>query len=130
MERCLISPVGVIGMPEGCCSRVGEWLFAASFLGSRLDDLVVLELGRLASVPCIDSLSGSPKELVPLSFLDRVLSVQVLPETARDGTILVEIEVAFVGEKPVKAELRIATERWDAAAYKAIWDNLREAGGP
>ncbi len=78
----------------------------ASFeLRPLLADLVKIEILRLSSVPRIDPFTA--EVYLPLAHVDRLLSVQLLPED------YAEIEVSFVGGGSWKGRVWLATEHFE-----------------
>ncbi len=95
---------------DGFGTWISEWMRIPE-LRVRLSDLIKIEILRLSSVPRI--VRPTTEVFVPLGYVDRLRSVQILPERTAQGDALAEIEVSFVGGGSWKGEVVIATQHFE-----------------
>lgn len=132
IRYCLATSVGAPTLPDGGGCRIAEWLNSFD-VGKRLNDLVRLELVRLASIPRIIDMWGNSSEQISLEFVERVASVHARIADADQHAIPVDVEVRFVGTGNWKGEIMVAREPADPEAHEKILRELMEqisrAGG-
>ncbi len=118
VERCLLSPIGVKVVHPGCCSRIGEWMQTVD-LRPHLDNIIRVEITRLATIPLLDTWAGQSREYAPLSFIDRVQSVRARLDATDDGIVPAQVELLFVRGGIWKGEIRVIIQQPDFEAEEA-----------
>lgn len=92
--------------------RVGSWMAhwwrVASLLQHR-SELLRMEIVRLANVPRVMN-NYTGEFFAPLDFVERVVSITLLPNEQEEDYVWAEIEVLMAGGGPWKGRVAIATE--------------------
>jgi hypothetical protein len=127
LQTTLGTPWGHVLFSSGFGTLLGQWLRNPG-IKIGLDQLIRLDMTRLASIPSVDN---GQQRRPPLDFVKRVVSIKPKLDDATDDGVPVELSLEFAGGGPWSGTVLVATKPFDRDEHQKILDELlAEASKP
>jgi hypothetical protein len=120
LQTTLGTPWGHVPFSCGFGTLLGQWLRNRG-LKIGLDQLIRLDMTRLATIPSLDN---GQQRRPPLDFVKRVVSIKPKLDDATDDGVPVELSLEFAGGGPWSGTVLVATEPFDRDEHQAVLDEL------